>query len=155
MRRSLNRIKKFSSQTIAKILVPTDGSEHSVRAAEYAISIAKTHDAQIIIVYVVDEVVIDQFSKVAEREAIERELKRDGQRYIHYVIGLAEAEGVASSSMLVKGRPFEQIVNLTKGLNIDLLVMGTYGHQGAERILMGRVAERVIQYSPCPVLVVK
>jgi len=148
-------MKKFSSQTIEKILVPTDGSEHSVRAAEYAISIAKTNDAQIMVIYVVDEVVVDQFSKVAERQAIERELKRDGQRYIHYIIGLAETEGVESSSMLVKGRPFEQILNLAKGLKIDLLVMGTYGHQGSERILMGSVAERVIQYSPCPVLVVK
>src|SRR5665648_1254277 len=96
MLRRLFRMKKFSSQTIAKILVPTDGSEHSVRAAEYAISIAKTHDAQIMVIYVVDEVVVDHFSKVAEREAIERELKRDGQRYIHYIIGLAETEGVLS-----------------------------------------------------------
>ena len=148
-------MKKFSSHTIEKILIPTDGSTHSIRAAEYAISIAKTHDAQIMIVYVVDEVVVDHFSTVAEREAVEAELKRDGERYIHYISNLAESEGVTSSSMLVKGRPFEQIVNLAKSFNIDLLVMGTYGHQGADRILMGRVAERVIEYSPCPVLVVK
>lgn len=148
-------MKKFSSETIQKILVPTDGSDYSMRAAEYAISIAKTHDAQITITYVIDEVVIDQFSKPEERETVESELKTDGQRYIHYVIGLAEKEAVKSASMLVKGRPFEQIVNLAKSLNVDLIVMGTYGRRGAERILIGSVAERVIEYSPCPVLVVK
>ena len=148
-------MKKFSSETVRKILVPTDGSDYSMRAAEYAISIAKVHDAQIMVAYVIDEVVIDQFSKVAEREAVESELKNDGQRYAHYVIGLAEKEGVKSTSMLVKGRPFEQIVNLAKSFDIDLIVMGTYGHRGAERILIGSVAERVIEYSLCPVLVVK
>jgi nucleotide-binding universal stress UspA family protein len=106
-------------------------------------------------VFVVDEVVIDQFAKVADREAVESELKGDGQRYTHYVMGLAEKETVKATSMIVKGRPFEQIVNLAKSFNVDLIVMGTYGHRGAERILIGSVAERVIEYSPCPVLVIK
>jgi nucleotide-binding universal stress UspA family protein len=145
----------FSSEKIEKILVPTDGSAYSNRAAEYAIGIAKTHDAQVMITYVVDEVVIDQFSKPAEREVVEAELKSDGQHFIHYALGLAEKEGIKATSMLVKGRPFEQIVNLAKSFNVDLIVMGTYGRRGAERILIGSVAERVIEYSPCPVLVIK
>jgi nucleotide-binding universal stress UspA family protein len=148
-------MRTFSSETINKILVPTDGSAYSNRAAEYAISMAKTHGAEIMITYVVDEVVIDQFSKPAEREAVEVELKSDGQHFIRYVLGLAEKEGVKATSMLVKGRPFEQIVNLAKSFNVDLIVMGTYGRRGAERILIGSVAERVIEYSPCPVLVIK
>jgi nucleotide-binding universal stress UspA family protein len=148
-------MKKYSSETIKKILVPTDGSDHSTRAAEYAISIAKTHDAQIMVVYVVDEVVIDKFSKGAERENVERELKNDGQRYANYILNLAEKAGVKATSITTKGRPFEQITGFAKGLEMDLIVMGTYGHRGAERILLGSVAERVIEYSPCPVLVVK
>ena len=146
---------KFSSQTIKKILVPTDGSDYSIHAAEYAISIAKTHDVQIMFVYVLDEVVIDRFTKITERADVEKELKTDGQRYINYVLGLAEKEGVKTTSLIAKGRPFEQIVHLANGLDIDLIVMGTYGRRGAERILIGSVAERVIEYSHCPVLVVK
>jgi nucleotide-binding universal stress UspA family protein len=145
----------FSSQTIKKILIPTDGSEHSIRAAEYGISIAKTHDAQIMVVYVMDEVVIDRFSKVTEREHIEAELKADGQRHINFVLGLAEKQGISGTSFLMKGRPFEQIVHLAKELNADIIVMGTYGRRGADRILMGSVAERVIHYASCPVLVIK
>jgi nucleotide-binding universal stress UspA family protein len=148
-------LKKFSSDTIQKILVPTDSTEHSIRAAKYALSIAKSQDAEIVLVYVVDEVVIDQFSNETERAVVEAELKNDGQRSIHYAMGLAEKAGVKATSMLVRGRPFEQIVNITKSFDIDLVVMGTYGRKAVERILIGSVAERVIEYAPCPVLVVK
>lgn len=142
-------------KSIQKILIPTDGSDHSVCAAEFGISIAKTLDAQIMVVNVIDEVVLNQFSKVTQRENVEQELKQDGQRYIKYILGLAEKECVKGDSLLTKGRPFEQIVHLAKDLNIDLIVMGTSGRGGADKILIGSVTERVIEYSPCPVLVVK
>jgi nucleotide-binding universal stress UspA family protein len=148
-------MKKFSYQTIEKILIPTDGSEHSIRAAEYAISIAKMNEAQIMVLYVIDEIVLDQFSKSVKRDAIEMELKNDGKRFVNYALALAEKEGIKATSMIIKGRPFEQIVNIAKSLNIDLIVMGTYGRRGADRILMGSVTARVIEYSSCPVLAVK
>jgi nucleotide-binding universal stress UspA family protein len=140
---------------IKKILIPTDGSDYSIRAAELGISMAKMLGAQVMIVYVIDTVVLDQIAKVSQREDVERELKQDGERYIHYVLGLAEKQGVKAASLIAKGRPFEQVVNLAKGLGMDLIVMGTYGRRGAERILIGSVAERVIEYASCPVLVVK
>ena len=142
-------------KNIQKILVPTDGSVYSMRAAEYGIRIAKMLSAQILVVYVIDVVVLDQISNATERGNVELELKQAGQRYVNYVLGLAEKEGVKSSSLLAKGRPYEQIVHLAKESNIDLIVMGTYGRRGAERVLIGSVAERVIEYAPCPVLVIK
>ena len=74
---------------------------------------------------------------------------------LNTLLRLAEKVGVKSSSMVAKGRPFEQIVHLAKDLNMDLIVMGTYGRRGAERILIGSVTERVIEYSPCPVIIIK
>ena len=142
-------------KNIRKILVPTDGSDYSERAAEYGVDIAKMLSAQIVVVYVIDQVVIDQISKATERDSVERELKENGQRYVNYVLSLAEKEGVKSSSLLAKGTPYEQIVHLARELNIDLIVMGTYGRRGTERVLIGSVAQRVIEYAPCPVLVVK
>lgn len=145
----------FNFKNVKKIMIPTDGSEHSLRAAEYAISIAKTVGAQILTIFVVDEVVLDQISKITEREVAVRELKEDGKGYVHYVSEMAAKEGVGSSSLIAEGRPFERIVHIAKDLNVDLIVMGTYGRRGAERILLGSVAERVIEYSTCPVLVLK
>ncbi|MGA3290726.1 MAG: universal stress protein [Candidatus Bathyarchaeia archaeon] len=142
-------------KNIQKILIPIDGSDYSMRAAEHGISIAKMLNAKIIVVYVIDDIVLDQFSKINERENVERELKKDGQRYIKYVLGLAEKEGVNADSLLAKGGPSEQIVHLAKELNIGLIVMGTHGLRGAMKVLIGSVAERVIELAPCPVLVIK
>jgi len=142
-------------ENIQKILVPTDGSDYSMRAAEYGVGIAKMLSAQIVVVYVIDRVVIDQISKVTERDSVEQEFKEDGQRYVSYVLGLAAKEGLKASSLLTKGNPYEQIVRLAKELKIDLIVMGTYGRRAAERVLIGSVTERVIEYAPCPVLVIK
>ncbi len=140
---------------VKKILIPTDGSDYSIRAAEYGISLAKMLQAEILVVYVIDTVVLDQIARITQREDAERELKQDGQRYANYILGLAEKENVKASSLLARGRPFEQIVHIAKSFGINLIVMGTYGRRGTERILIGSVAERVIEYSACPVLVVK
>jgi nucleotide-binding universal stress UspA family protein len=144
-----------SFKNIKKILIPIDGSDYSMRAAEYGISIAKMLNAQIIIVYVIDQILLDQVLKITDHEDVERDLKKDGQQYINYALNEAQKEGVKTASLLAKGRPFEQIVHLAKELNMDLIVMGTYGLRGADRFLIGSVAEKVIEYSPCPVLVVK
>jgi nucleotide-binding universal stress UspA family protein len=145
-------------ESIQKILIATDGSDCSARAAECGISIAKLLDAQILVVYAIDDVVLDQVSKVTGREQAERELKQHGQQCINYVLGLAKKEGVKDGCLLSKlaeGRPYEQIVHLAKELNVDLIVMGTFGRRDSERPLIGSVAERVIEHAPCPVLVVK
>jgi nucleotide-binding universal stress UspA family protein len=138
-----------------KVLIPTDGSDYSMRAAEYGVSVAKLLGAEIMVIYVIDTVALDQIAKMTDRDDTERELKEDGARYVRYVLGLAQKEGVKASSLLAKGRPFEQIVHLAKGLKMDLIVMGTFGRRGAERILIGSVAERVIEYASCPVLIVR
>lgn len=148
-------MRKFSCEHISKVLVPTDGSDYSIRAIEYGISVAKAHEAEVTFVFVVDELVIDQFPKGPKQDSVEAELKGDGQRFLKYAVSMAEKEGVKSTTMLLKGRPFEQIVNSTRSFDVDIVVMGTYGRRGAERILIGSVAERVIEYSACPVLVVK
>ena len=142
-------------ENVQKILIPTDGSDYSIRASIYGLSVAKLLRAEIVVIYVVDTVVLDQVAKISKQEDLERELTRDGSRYIKYVLGLAEKEGVKASSLIVKGRPFEEIVHVSRDFGVDLIVMGTYGHRGAERILIGSVAERVIEYASCPVLVVR
>ena len=146
-------IPKF--EKIKKILVPTDGSDCSLRAAELAIGLAKVFGAEILVIYVIDTVTLDELTRGVEKEAVEKELKEKGQRYLNYIVKQAEKAGLKAKSILVKGEPHDQIVRHAKNLGIDMIVMGTYGRRGAQRILIGSVAERVIEYAPCPVLVVR
>ena len=145
-------------KNVKKILVATDGSSPSMRAAEYGISIAKMLEAQILVVHAVDPIVLDQarsFFEEEEHKDLTRKLKEAGQHYVDYVLDLAEKEQVGADSLIVEGNPFEQIVHTAEESNVDLIVMGTHGGRGTERLLIGSVAERVIEYSRCPVLVVK
>jgi nucleotide-binding universal stress UspA family protein len=148
----------LSFKNIRKVMVVTDGSDCGSRAAEYGLSIAKLVDAQITVVYVVDEVVLDIVSKGTKREEAELELRREGQRCIDYVLELAKKEGIEADSLLAKlaqGRPYEQIVHVANQLKIDLIVMGTSAERRGGGVLLAGVVGRVIQYASCPVLVVR
>lgn len=82
-------------------------------------------------------------------------MKEKGERYLDYVVESAEKEGIKAEAILAKGEPHDQIVFFAKNKGIDLIVMGSYGRRGTKRILIGSVTSRVIEYAPCPVLVVK
>lgn len=138
-----------------KILIPIDGSDHSIRAAEMGISLAKLLGASLTFAYVIDKLMLDRFEKEKGLEQLEHELSNDGERYIKYVSGLAEKNGLPVTSLITKGIPFEQILKLQKEWQSDLIVMGSSGRRGADRILIGSVAQHVIEYATCPVLVVK
>jgi nucleotide-binding universal stress UspA family protein len=142
-------------ENVKNILIPTDGSDHSIRAAELAISIAKLLGAKVMFVYVIDTLVSNQITKITQQENVEHELKLDGERYINYVVSLAKQAGVKATSAIVRGIPFEQILQIVKTSKMDLIVMGSFGRRGADRILIGSVAQHVIEYATCPILVVK
>ena len=140
---------------IRKILVPTDGSDSSMRASEYAIKLAKKFDSQIIAIYVIDRVILEEISKVQERRELEEEIKKKAERCLNYIVKSARREGLKASSILVEGEPHDQIIRHAESLGVDIIVMGSKGRRGMNRILIGSVAERVIEYAPCPVLVIR
>jgi nucleotide-binding universal stress UspA family protein len=62
---------------------------------------------------------------------------------------------LSADPLLRSGNPYEEIVNAAKELGVGLIVIGSHGHTGLERLLLGSTADRVVQYAPCPVFVVK
>jgi nucleotide-binding universal stress UspA family protein len=142
-------------EKIKKILVPTDGSDCSLRAADLAISLAKVLEAEIFAIYAIDPIILEELTRSIKESDVEKELKEKGERYLNYVVRLAEKEGLKAEAILAKGEPHDQIVNYAKIKGVDMIVMGTYGRRGTKRILIGSVTERVIEYAPCPVLVVR
>jgi len=122
-----------------KILVATDGSEHSIAAAAEAIGIAKRYGSDIIAV------------SVAHSDI---ELKK-AETNVGRIVEMAQKDGIPIEALTPVGRSDDVIVETAGGRAVDLIVMGTYGKTGLKKLLMGSSTEKVIGHAACAVLVVK
>ncbi|MBI5409758.1 MAG: universal stress protein [Nitrospirae bacterium] len=134
-----------------EILLPTDGSKYCRAAAEKAIDLAKSYGGQLRIVSIVD--VTDEFQTEAPG-AVEK-LVKEAKGFVEGVKRNAEAEGVKAEALVKEGETYKIITDTARQYNSNVIVMGSHGRTGIKRLLMGSVAEKVIGYAPCPVLVVK
>ncbi len=121
------------------ILIATDGSRYSDAASMQSIGIAKRLGSSLFAV------------SVAHSDA-ELQETRDN---VNRVKELAGREGIKVETLTPTGRPYEAIVDAARQMNADLIVVGSHGRTGIERLLMGSVTERVIGHADCAVLVVK
>jgi nucleotide-binding universal stress UspA family protein len=140
----------------AHILVPTDGSGTSVQAGRLAIQMAALHRSRLTLVYVLDSTIADEIAGVTAKklDAVKQDLVAKGKSYLDYLVRLARASGVQAEQVIRHGTPYGEIANLARERDVDLIVIGRVGCRGARCALAGSVAERVIEYAHCPVLVV-
>jgi nucleotide-binding universal stress UspA family protein len=140
------------------ILVPIDGSEPSLEAVQMALRVVQLCPAcEMTVLYVVDKLVVNElvrFSKRSEREVL-AELEEQGRRYLDLARKEASRQGITALCEERKGDPFEEIVAEAHHLKADLIIMGHTGRRGTTRVLIGSVTQRVLDYAPCPVLVMK
>ena len=136
-----------------EILVPTDGSEGALAAADHAIDLATETGAALHVVYVVDSRSMGyDVGTVAVLEALEEA----GQQAVDEIVERAEAAGVQSvQASVVTGTAAHSITGYANDHDIDCIVMGTHGRSGVNRILLGSVTERVVATADVPVLGVK
>lgn len=138
------------------ILVPTDGSENSNRAGRLAATMSAIHNARLTIAYVVDDTIVDEIAGATgkNRESTIRELEEKGRRYTDHIARIAEGNGVHHEEVILHGTPYREIADLAREIDARLIVVGRVGCRGPRCALVGSVAERVIEYAPCPVMVV-
>ncbi|HHT74634.1 MAG TPA: universal stress protein [Methanomassiliicoccaceae archaeon] len=136
-----------------KILIPTDGSEYTKKAIAQGLEIAKLMNAEVTALYVVDQTSFVNFPMDSTVVSIYSLLEKEGQDAVDYVVEEGAKIGVKVTAMLQEGSPVKKIVDVAK--DHDLVVMGTIGRTGISKILLGSVAERVVRFAPCPVLVVR
>jgi nucleotide-binding universal stress UspA family protein len=130
------------------ILIATDGSRYSDAAASEAIGIAKRCGGSLIVISVA-------FSDKEIILAEDDEEMISAKDNVKKIIELAEKEGIKTEGLTVRGKPYEAIVETSKQKRADLIVVGSHGRTGLDRLLMGSVTERVIGHSESAVLVVK
>jgi nucleotide-binding universal stress UspA family protein len=151
-----------SVPTITKILAPTDFSEDSARALEYAEEIARKFGAEIVMIHVdqplAPVIIAPEFGTGFDMGAVSRlaeEQRLLAQRELDTIASRLREAGLKSRGLLKVGAPFLEILTAAHSENADLIVMGTHGRTGLAHVLMGSVAERVVNRANCPVLTVR
>ncbi|MEF8814561.1 MAG: universal stress protein [Halovenus sp.] len=146
------------SPTIESILVPTDGSEGARIGARRGIDLAATVDADLHVLSVVNT---DRISaslsalNAGDRREQEQRLEEEAQQAAESVAGLARTHLSGRITTAVeRGVPFRTINEYVDSYDIDLIVMGTQGLTGVERILLGSVAEKTLRTASVPVVTV-
>jgi nucleotide-binding universal stress UspA family protein len=138
-----------------RILVPTDGSTETERAVEHAAELAAAHDAELHGVYVVNSATFAGLHMETSWEGVDEVLREEGETALERVTDIAAEYGVACSSNLLDGSPSKRIVEYAEQEECDLVVMGTHGRGGIDRLLLGSVAEGVVRACSVPVLTVQ
>lgn len=145
-----------------RILVPVDGSATSMAGLKHAIGLAKDQRALLRVLNVLDDLIIaplmmepggsDDFTAVIDA------LRAEGQDILNKASALAEQEGVKVETVQIENRGLpvsDAILKEVERSSCDLIVMGTHGRRGLNRILLGSDAERVLRESPVPVLLTR
>jgi nucleotide-binding universal stress UspA family protein len=142
------------AELFKKIVIATDGSKRTQNAVETGLEIARVHQSKVHAVYVVDTVTFTSVPMDVTWENMYQLLKEEGEEAVGRVKAAAPA-GVEVETHVLEGNPALEITKFAKDNDCDLLVVGTLGKSGIDRILLGSVAEKVVRIAPCPVLVIR
>ncbi|MFB6071077.1 MAG: universal stress protein [Halanaeroarchaeum sp.] len=138
-----------------RILVPTDGSEATERAVREAVDLAAEHGATIHALYVLNTASFASIPTESSVEGISEMLEREGETALESVSAVAAERDVPVEPVTLDGSPAREIVRYAEREDCDLIVMGTHGRGGIDRLLLGSVAERVVRSASVPVLTVR
>ncbi|MFZ4625686.1 MAG: universal stress protein [Rhodoferax sp.] len=141
-----------------RILIPVDGSPTSTAALQYAIDMAKSFGAAITAVTFYDPypiVGIGLEYAFADKQYLDA-VKAESAKNITMAKELIEAHGLqADTRVLESDQIWRAILDLAETIKAELIVMGSHGRSGLEKLVMGSVTQRVLQHTKLPVLVVR
>lgn len=143
-------------------MIATDGSDCSRLAADKGIELARLSGGMVYAVFVVSTASLsmdgDYFSSMGVNpywELIYDSLKNQGQKALDYVKDLGKMKGINVESVLLEGHPADELIQYAEENKMDIIVMGTLGRTGLDRLLLGSVAGNLVRHSKVPVMVVR
>jgi nucleotide-binding universal stress UspA family protein len=143
---------------IERILCPVDLSEASARACVYAQSLANHYDATLVFQHVVELWQHPCAFHAASAKLLDefcQNLISAGREDLKQFVSRHTAVGLRPECIVQEGVAADGILSVAQADAIDLIVVGTHGRRGLDRLMLGSVAERVLRNAPCPVLVVR
>jgi nucleotide-binding universal stress UspA family protein len=141
------------------ILIPTDGSELSLKAVEHGISLAKTTGAKVTSITVVSPVLLfnldpGQFKEPSEEWGYKPQLERFANKCLDQVKSVALEKGVTCNVMYVEhDQPYQAIIDAAENERCDLICMASHGRGGLAAVVLGSQTVKVLTHSKIPVLV--
>jgi nucleotide-binding universal stress UspA family protein len=135
-----------------RILIPTDGSEASEVTVEHGIELAEKFDAEVHVIHIVDVRVQDTHDIY---DHLVGNLKEAGRNATESIQEEFEEKNLKASTEVIEGIPHKEIINFSEENDIDLILMGTEGKTGLDRILLGSTTEKVLRTSDIPVMTVR
>jgi nucleotide-binding universal stress UspA family protein len=146
-------MEAIASTTFKHILVPTDFGESSRRAGTIAADLAAKYGATLTLVHSY-EVPMYEYPGVIIPQDLTEAILDAAKAQLDQQLAALLASGAKASGVLGFGIPVQEIVGAIERTHADLVIMGTHGRKGINRLLMGSVAERIVRMSPVPVLTV-
>lgn len=140
------------SLSVNRILAAADFSETSDKAFDYALSLAKVFDAEVVVLHILQEPILYQPTTA---QSYRDEFERKMQGNLDAMLQRHTCEGVNVTTAMKQGAPFVEIIQFAEAEKCDMIVLGTHGHGPIQHLLMGSVAEKVVRKAKCPVLVVR
>jgi universal stress protein A len=140
---------------IRRILVPVDFSANSRKSVAYALAFAKQCGASVAFLHVIQVNYAYGELGAIDFSALEREMRSGALKELDGLVADTRSAGHEVTSILREGSPAKVIAEVAGEMATDLLVISTHGYTGLKHVLMGSIAEQVVRYAPCPVLVVR
>ncbi len=142
---------------IKKILFPTDFSDNSNYAFDYALDLSRKFGARLYILHVIHELIdtTGYYIPNISLDQLQGDLVKGAEEMMGKFIKEKTGDFSDYETMNIIGLPHLEVLNIAKDKDIDMIVMGTHGRSGIDRVLFGSVAEKVVKKAPCPVLTVR
>jgi universal stress protein A len=142
-------------KAIERILVPIDFSASSLKTVDEAVEFSRPYEAELIFLFVVERMIYESPLLVIDSSALLKNQTRAAQEKLEEICRPLRKDGINCRVLVESGSAYQAIVEAAKKVHADLIVISTHGLTGLVHILMGSVAERVVQHAACPVLVVR
>lgn len=143
-----------------KILIATDGSDSSIKSSRHGVKLAKSLRSDVLVLYVINDLAISRFiaaliRKGSTEEDLRETLKASAEKIVSEVEKMGEASGVQVEPLIKEGDPASRILDTARIEGVDLILMGSHGEGGISSKLIGSVAQKVLNWSETPVMIVR
>ncbi|MCI0468829.1 MAG: universal stress protein [Nitrospirae bacterium] len=137
-----------------RILVAHDGSKSSDKALRKAVDLAVSLNASLSVLSVIPELYLTELSD-ADKNRIFQSLSNETTEAMERIRKSLTGKSIEVKTLIRQGDPAEKILETAQKMKVDLIITGSHGRHGTKKFLLGSVSSKIVDYSKCPVLVVK